>query len=164
MSYSRRTPAAAAGLTPTFITTEKAIACAPTCTKSTRLLSALSKRSKCVGIMFVLHQRLLVVVFKMTETYCCPVSLTSSDLNAFRASQPVFLFSALGTLSSCWPFKMDICSCAVAKRAKSEETDLKKHSAALVLKGHLFHPTNSTDSKYVTNLGLYNELMNSISC
>lgn len=49
-SYSRPTPAAAAGLTPTFITSEKAIACAPTYTKSTQLLWALSKRSKCVGI------------------------------------------------------------------------------------------------------------------
>lgn len=101
MSYSRLTPAAAAVLTPTFITSEKAVACAPTYTKSTQLLSALLERSKCVGIMFVLHQGLLVVVFTMTETYCCSVFLTSSDLNPLHTFQLVFLFSNLGTLSSC---------------------------------------------------------------
>lgn len=123
MSYSRPTPAATAGLTPTFITSEMPIACAPTYTKSTQLPSALSKRSKCVGIMFVLHQGLLVVVFTMTETYCCPVFLTCSDLNPLHTSQLVFLPSVLGTLSSCclrWTF-----AAALLQRAKSEATDLK---------------------------------------
>lgn len=101
MSYSRPTPAATAGLTPTFITSEMPISCAPTYTKSMQLPSALSKRSKCVGIMFVLHQGSLVVVFTMTETYCHPAFLTCSDLNPLHISQLVFLFSVLGTLSSC---------------------------------------------------------------
>lgn len=97
MSYSRPTPAATAGLTPTFITYEKAAACAPTCTKSARLLEALSERSKCVGIMFALRQGLLVVIFTVTETYCCPVLPTPSDPYPLHTSQLVFLFQCLGS-------------------------------------------------------------------
>lgn len=136
------------------------IARAPTYTKSTQLPSALSKRSKCVGTIFGLHQQLLALLFTICETYCCPVSLTCSDLRPPNIFQLVFLFSIVGKLSSCWLFKMDSCSCC----CKEQSDWLKKHSASLVLKGHLFHPSNWTDSKYMTNLGLDNELMNSISC
>lgn len=159
MSNSRPTPAVTAGLTPTFITSEMPIARAPTYTKSTQLPSALSKRSKCVGTIFGLHQQLLVFLFTICETYCCPVSLTSSDPCPLNIFQLVFFFSIVGKLYSCWLFKMDSDSCC------KEQSDWhEKHSASFVLKGHLFHPSNWTDSKYMTNLGLDNELMNSISC
>lgn len=77
------------------------------------------------------------------------------------------------TIYFCWCFcsalwehfpAVDCLRWTVAAAAKGQSDWLKKHSAALVLKGHLFHPSNWTDSKYVTNLGLDNELMNSISC
>lgn len=47
---------------------------------------------------------------------------------------------------------------------KIQRSKLKKHSAALIPKGHLFHSNNYRESKYASNLGLDNELMNSISC
>lgn len=71
MSCSRRSPAATAGLTPTFIHIENVAACVPTYIKSTKLQVALWKKFKCVGILLVLHQGLLIVRFIMTETYCC---------------------------------------------------------------------------------------------
>lgn len=70
MSCSRRSPAATAGLTPTFICTENAAARVPTYMKSTKLLVALWKKLECVGILFVLHQGLMTARFIMTETYC----------------------------------------------------------------------------------------------
>lgn len=69
------------------------------------------KRSKCVGIMLVLHQGSLVVVFAVTETYCRPVCLTRSDLNLS------WCFCSVSWEHSpavdC--FKTDSCSCTVAK-------------------------------------------------
>lgn len=57
MSYSRPTPAAAAGLTPTFITSKKGdCMCAHMHKVDTNCFRLCRERSKCVGIMFVLHQ------------------------------------------------------------------------------------------------------------
>lgn len=152
---SRPTPATTAGLTPTFIISEMPIACAPTYTKSTQLPLALSKKVKMCGN----YGHVASVIASSRIYWLKP----TAALCSWHTSQLVFLFSILGTLSSCWQFKMDSCSCTVAKGKEGSDW-LKKHSAASMLKGHLFHPTNSTDSKYVTNLGLDNELMNSIFC
>lgn len=78
---------------------------------------------------------------------CAPDMLRSES--SPHTSQLVFLLGVLGTLSSCWLLKMDRCSCAVTKGTEWRDW-LKKYSAVLVLNGHLFHPTNSTDSKYMT--------------
>lgn len=151
MACSRRSPAATAGLTPTFIHIENAAARVPTYIKSTKLLVALCKRLECVGILFVLHQGLLTARFIMTETYCYLCSWQPQLW--MYCTQLVSLYSILG-----WLLLVQDTRAAVL-RAKSKITE---HSAALVLKGHLFHSTNSTDSKYVTNLVLYYEPMNSI--
>lgn len=120
----------------------------------------------CVIPTSVLHQGWLVVVLVLAFTRD-RLFHNVSDMLTYEStcctSQQVLLFSVLGSRPSCWLFNMDICRWAVAKGNQWSDW-LKKLSAALVLKGYLFQPSSSSDSKYVTNLGLDNELMNSISC
>lgn len=166
ISYGKPTPAATAGLTPTFITSEMLLACVAHLYKIKTLAFCFVKTMKiCVIPTSVLHQGWLVVVLVLAFTHDrlfhnVPDMLTYESTCC--TSQQVFLFSVLGSRPSCWLFNMDICRWAVAKGNQWSDW-LKKLSAALVLKGYLFQPSSSSDSKYVTNLGLDNELMNSIS-
>lgn len=57
---------------------------------------------------------------------------------------------------------VDSVRCTFVK-GKEWSSWLKTRSAAVILKGHLFHPNNPSDSKYMTNVGLDNEQMNPIS-
>lgn len=86
---------------------------------------------------------LLVVTFSMTETYCCPVLLTCSDLNPASPHTTASVFARrLGNALQLLTVYNGQLQLYCRKKGKEWSERLKKHTATLVLKGHLFHPTN----------------------
>ena len=90
----------------------KAIACAPTCTKSTQIAFGFVEKGQNVWeLCSCCIRQLLVVLFTMTVTYCCPVILTSES--SPRVSAGVFVRRLGNTIQllTDWDGHLQLCSC-----------------------------------------------------